>query len=163
MTEQHVSIALTDEQIIAWYQHHTQVWQGYALALALQAGLSPTQAARIFVDPWLMNTTHSIRTQANPQILEQQARQTAEVLSLTYGEDHIHLKSQNENWLITITDIDLEPLERYGVSYKTHIEWIQAQLQLVCEPKGINCSVQMDQKSVSLRFSLLEPQYHHLS
>jgi hypothetical protein len=47
MTQKRSFITLSDEQIFAWYQHHVQVLHGYALALALKAGLSPAEAARL--------------------------------------------------------------------------------------------------------------------
>src|ERR1700730_4241479 len=48
MTQKRSFITLSDEQTLAWYQHHVQVLHGYALALALKAGLSPAEAARLW-------------------------------------------------------------------------------------------------------------------
>lgn len=153
MSQKRSFIMLSDEQTLAWYQHHVQVLHGYALALALKAGLSPAEAARVFVKPWHAGLA-SLPSQATVQILEQQARQTAEILALTHGEEHIHVEHRDDTWLVEVTIGDREPLERYGASLEIHTLWIAEQLRLICEPKGIRCSVWLDQATQSLHLSL---------
>ena len=51
MSENPPIVTLPPDQMIAWYRHRVQVLQGYALALALRAGLSPEEAATVFIDP----------------------------------------------------------------------------------------------------------------
>ncbi len=153
MTEKRSLITLSEEQAIAWYQHHLLVLHGYALTLALKAGLSPAQAAIFFVEPWHSDRV-SIRAQATAQILEQQARQIAEVSALSYGEEHVQLTQQDQNWLVQITIADPEPLERYGASPELHTQWVAEQLRQVCEPKGIRCRVWQDQDRQYIQLSL---------
>ncbi len=153
MTRKHSFVTLSDEQTLAWYQHHVQVLHGYALALALKAGLSPAETARVFVEPWHAGLA-SLPSEATVQILEQQARQTAEILALTHGEERVHVERQGDTWLVEVTIADREPLERYGASLEIHTQWVAEQLRLVCEPKGIRCSVWLDQETQSLHLSL---------
>src|SRR5260370_42251874 len=63
------------EQAIAWLRHHTAVMHAYAFALAQKAGLSPAEAAHLFVDPW--HASMPPQPSATAEILEQQARQIA--------------------------------------------------------------------------------------
>lgn len=153
MTQKPPLITLTAEQRISWYQHHVCVLHGYALALALKAGLSPEEAASFFVEPW-----HSARasqaSQATDQMLEQQARQAAEVLALTYGAEHVQVEHQGETWLVKAIIVDCEPLERYGASLELHARWTAEQLRQVCEPKGILCSTWLARDTQHLQFSL---------
>ena len=153
MTQKRSFITLSDEQMIAWYQHHVQVLHGYALALALKAGLSPAEAARAFVEPWHGGRV-PLPSQATPQMLEQQARQIAEVLALTHGEEHVHAERQDATWKVEVVVGDREPLERYGASLEFHTQWIAEQLRHVCEPKGIRCSVWLEPERPSLQLSL---------
>lgn len=154
MNRQHSLITLSNEQTIAWYQHHVYVLHGYALALAFKAGLSPAEAAAVFVEPWHDGGSVPLPVQVTPQILEQQARQIAEVFALTHGEEQVQVACQDETWSIEVTVSDCEPFERYGASLEMHTQWIAEQLRHVCEPKGILCSVQMDSERVSLHLSL---------
>jgi hypothetical protein len=153
MTQKRSLITLSDEQAMAWYQHHVQVLHGYALALALKAGLSPAEAATAFVEPW-HGARVSLQSQATPQILEQQARQIVEVLALTHGEEYVHAERQDDTWKVEVTVVDREPLERYGASLEIHTQWIAEQLRHVCEPKGILCSVWLDPERQTLLLSL---------
>ncbi len=153
MTQKRSFITLSDEQTIAWYQHHVQVLHGYALALALKAGLSPAEAATAFVEPWHGGRA-SLPSQATLQILEQQARQIAEVLALTHGEEHVQVEHQGDTWRVEVTMVDREPLERYGASLEIYTQWVAEQLRHVCEPKGLRCSVWLDQETQSLHLSL---------
>ena len=123
MSEKGSLIRLSNEQIIAWYQEHVQVMHGYALALALKAGLSAAEAARAFVEPWHVGHA-SVPTRATVEVLEQQARQIAEVLALTHGEEHVHVEQQDDTWLVGVTIVDSEPFERYGVSLEIHTDWV---------------------------------------
>lgn len=153
MTQKRSFITLSDEQTIAWYQHHVLVLHGYALALALKTGLSPAQAARVFVEPWHSNRS-SLPSQATTQILEQQARQIAEVLALTYGENHVQAESQDASWLVKVAIPDTEPFERYGASLEFHVQWVAEQMHEVCEPKGIDCSAWLEKNTLYVRLSL---------
>jgi hypothetical protein len=152
MTEKRSLITLSDQQAIAWYQHHLLVMHGYALSLALKAGLSPVEAASIFVEPWHSNRS-SIHSQATAQILEQQARQIAEVSALTYSE-HVQLVQQGQSWLVQVTIADPEPLERSGASLEHYTQWVKEQLRQVCEPKGILCRVWLDHDRLYIQLSL---------
>lgn len=154
MTQKRSFITLSDEQIFAWYQHHVQVLHGYALALALKAGLSPAEAAKFWCESHWHGGRASLQPQATLQLLEQQTRQIAEVLALTHGEEHVHVEQQGDTWLVEVTIGDREPLERYGASLEIHTQWIAEQLRPVCEPKGIRCSVWLDQATQSLHLSL---------
>ncbi len=154
MTQKHSLITLSDEQTIAWYQHQVQVLQGYALALALKAGLSPVEAAKFWCESHWHAGLASLPSHATLQILEQQARQIAEVLALTHGEEHVHVERQDDTWTVEVTVVDREPLERYGASIEVHTQWIAEQLRHVCEPKDILCSVWLDQETQSLHLSL---------
>ncbi|HEX7736171.1 MAG TPA: hypothetical protein VF458_15060 [Ktedonobacteraceae bacterium] len=155
MSQKHSFITLSDEQAFVWYQHHVQVLHGYALALALKAGFSPAEAASVFVEPRHGSVDlASPPSQATARIIEQQARQVVEVLALTHGEEHIHVEQQDNAWLIEVTIDEHEPLERYGASLEIHAQWIAEQLRLVCEPKGIRCSVWLDPETQSLRLSV---------
>ena len=152
MTQKRSFITLSDEQIFAWYQHHVQVLHGYALALAHKAGLSPAEAARLW-ENWHGGRA-SQQSQATLQIVEQQAKQIAEVLALTHGEEHVHIEHQGDTWWVEVTGLDREPFERYGASLEIHTQWVAEQLRLVCEPKGICCSAWLDQETQSLHLSL---------
>lgn len=153
MKEKRSLITLSDEQSIGWYQHHVQVLHGYALALALKAGLSAAEAATAFVEPWHGGSV-PFPSQATPQMLEQQARQIAEVLALTHGEAHVHAERQDDTWKVEVMVVDREPLERYGASLEFHTQWIAEQLRHVCEPKGILCSVWLDAERQALHLTL---------
>ena len=153
MSQKHSLITLSDDQIIAWYQHHVQVLHGYALALALKAGLSQAEAARVFIEPW-HTSRPSFPSQATPQIVETQAEQTAEILALTHGEEHIHVAHREDTWLVQVMIDDREPFERYGASLESLTQWIAEQLRLVCKPKGIRCSVWLEHEPQSLHISL---------
>src|SRR5258708_4714707 len=72
MTQKRSFITLSDEQSLAWYQHHVQVLHGYALALALKAGLSSAEAARLW-ENWHGGRA-SQPSQATLQMVEQQAK-----------------------------------------------------------------------------------------
>ena len=154
MTQKRPFITLSDEQTLVWYQHHVQVLHGYALALALKAGLSPAEAAKFWCESHWHGGHASLQPSATLQLLEQQARQIAEVLALTHGEEHVHAEQQGDAWRVEITMIDREPLERYGASLEIHAQWIAEQLRHVCEPKGMLCSVWLDQETQSLHLSL---------
>jgi hypothetical protein len=154
MTQKRSFSTLSDEQTLAWYQHHVQVLHGYALALALKAGLSAAEAATFWCESHWHGDQASLQPQATPQLLEQQAKQIAEVLALTHGEEHVHVEQQGDTWLVEVTIGDREPLERYGASLEIHTQWIAEQVRLVCEPKGIRCSVWLDQVTQSLHLSL---------
>lgn len=153
MTQKRSFITLSNEQTIAWYQQHVMVLHGYALALALKAGLSPAEAATVFVEPWHSGRA-SLPSQATTQILEQQARQIAEILALTHGEEHVYVEQQDDTWWVGVTIVDREPLECYGVSLEIHTQWVAEQLRQVCEPKGMLCSVWLDQDTQSIHLSL---------
>ena len=153
MTRKRSFVTLSDGQTLAWYQHHIQVLHGYALALGLKAGLSPAEAARVFVEPWRAGLA-SFPPKATVQILEQQANQIAEILALTHGEESVRVERQDDTWLVGVTIADREPLERYGVSLELHTRWMAEQLRLICEPKGIRCSVWLDQETPSLHLVL---------
>lgn len=157
MTQKRSFITLSAEQTIAWYQHHVLVLHGYALALALKAGLSPAEAASVFVEPW-HNHRVSLQSQATTQLLEQQARQIAEVSALTYGEEHVHVEQQDDIWLVKVAIPDHEPLERYGTSLEVHTQWVAEQLRQVCEPKGIACLVWLEHDIQYTQLSLQVPQ-----
>ncbi len=148
-------ITLTEEQTIVWYQQHIQVLHGYALALSLKAGLSPAEAATFFVTLWHEDYA-SLQSQATPTMLEQQARQIAEVLALTYGDACLALEREGENWLVKVDLALHEPLERYGVSLEYYIQWVAHQLHLVCEAKGILCTVWLEGESQLIRLALQE-------
>ncbi|HEY7349287.1 MAG TPA: hypothetical protein VH599_13315 [Ktedonobacterales bacterium] len=150
MKEKRSLITLSDEQTIAWLQHHVQVLHGYALALALKAGLSPAEAAATFVEPG-----HGDRADLHPPAsLQLQARQIAEALALTHGAEHVHVQHHDNTWSVQVTVIDREPFERYGASLEMHTQWIAEQVRHVCEPKGIRPSVWLDQETLSLHLSL---------
>lgn len=153
MTQKRSFVTLSDEQTLAWYQHHFQVLHGYALALALKAGLSPAEAANVFVEPWQSGKA-LLPSQATARVLEQQARQIAEVSALTYGEEHIHVEQQDHAWRVQVTIPDREPLERYGASLELHTQWVAEQLRQVCEPKGILCSVWLENDMQHIQLSL---------
>lgn len=153
MTQKRSLITLSHEQTLAWYQHHVQVLHGYALALALKAGLGPEEAATVFVEPWHGAQT-PFQSQATPQLLERQAGQIAEVLALTHGEEYVHVEQEGDSWQVEVTVVDREPLERYGASLEIHARWIAEQLRHVCQPKGIDCSVRVDPATQSLHLSL---------
>jgi hypothetical protein len=153
MQEQRSLITLSHEQSIAWYQHHVQVLHGYALALALKAGLSPAEAATAFVGPWHGDRA-PLQSQATLQLLEQQAAQIGEILALTHGEEYVRAERYDDTWKVEVTVVDREPLERYGVSLELHTQWIADQLRQVCEPKGILCSVWLDPHRQSFQVSL---------
>ncbi|MBA2284043.1 MAG: hypothetical protein H0W02_01020 [Ktedonobacteraceae bacterium] len=157
MTQKRSYITLSAEQTIDWYQHHILVLHSYALALALKAGLSPAEAARVFVEPW-HNSGISLQSQATAQLLEQQARQIAEVSALTYGEEHVHVEQQDDIWLIKVVIPDHEPLERYGPSLEVHTQWAAEQLRQVCDPKGIACSIWLENNIQYTQLSLQVPQ-----
>ena len=144
---------LSDEQTIAWYQHHMQVLHSYALALALKAGLSPVEAARFFVEPWHANH-HATSARPTAQLLEQQAKQVASVSALSHGEEQVHLEQQERGWLVEVTIVDREPLERYSVSLEVYTQWVGEQLRQVCELKGIRCAVWLDQDVQFIQLSL---------
>ena len=150
MQEKRSLITLSDEQSIAWYQHHVQVLHGYALALALKAGLSPAEAATAFVEPWHGDRA-PLHSQATLQLLEQQAAQIGEILALTHGEEHVHAERYDDTWRVEVTVVDRELLERYGASLEHHTQWIAEQLRQVCEPKGILCSVWLDPQRQSFQ------------
>lgn len=153
MAQKRSFITLSAEQTLAWYQHHVQVLHGYALALAQKAGLSPEEAAAMFVEPG-HGSQAPLQLQGTLPLLEQQARQIAEALALTHGEKHIHARQQDDTWLVEVTIDDHEPFERYGASLEVHTHWIAEQLRLVCKPKGIRCSVWLEQTPLSLHISL---------
>jgi hypothetical protein len=156
MSEKRSLITLSNEQTIAWYQAHVQVMHGYALALALKAGLSAAEAARVFVEPWHAGHAN-LPSQATVEALERQARQIAEVLALTHGEEQVQVEHQDDaTWRVGVTIVDPEPFERYGVSLEMHTQWVAEQLRLVCEPKGIVCSVRLDQDRQNIQLSLLK-------
>jgi hypothetical protein len=152
MTQKRSFITLSDEQRLAWYQQLVQALHGYTLALALKAGFSPAEAARLW-ENWHGGRA-SQPAQATLQMGEQQAEQIAEVFALTHGEEHIHIEQQDETWLVEVTIADREPLERYGTSLEIYTLWVAEQVRLVCEPKGIRCSVWLDQEQPSLHLSL---------
>ncbi|MBO0780168.1 MAG: hypothetical protein J2P37_15195 [Ktedonobacteraceae bacterium] len=152
MAQKRSLITLTDEQVIAWHRHHSMVLHGYALTLALKAGLSPAEAAGIFVEPWKSGRA-DFPSQVTDQVLEQQARQTAEVSALAYGEEHVEVERQDDTWLVKVVIAHREPLERYGASLERHIQWVAEQLRQVCEPKGIACTIWLDEDRQYMRFS----------
>ena len=152
MSQKHSFVTLSEEQILAWYQHLVQVLHGYTLALALKAGLSPAEAARLW-ENWQGSRTSQV-SHATLEMLERQAEQIAEVFALTHGEEHVRIEQQDETWLVEVTIADREPLERYGASLEFYTQWVAEQLRLVCEPKGIGCSVWLDQETPSLHLSL---------
>ncbi|EFH80938.1 hypothetical protein [Ktedonobacter racemifer] len=153
MSRKHSFVTLSEEQTLAWYQHLVQALHGYTLALTLKAGLSPAEAARLW-ENWHGGRT-SQPSQATLEMVEQQAEQIAEVFALTHGEEHVQIEQQDEAWLVEVTIADREPLERYGASLELYTQWVAEQMRLVCEPKGIRCSVWLDQETPSLHFSLL--------
>jgi hypothetical protein len=153
MSQKYSFVTMSEEQTLAWYQHNVQMMQGYALALALKAGLSPAEAATVFVEPW-HGARAPLQPQATLQILEQQARQIAEVMALTHGEEHIYVEQQDEAWLVEVSEFDREPFERYGTSLEIYSQWIEEQLRHICESKGMRCSVWLDQETQSLHLSL---------
>lgn len=153
MTQKRSFITLTAEQSIAWYQHHVMVMHGYALALALKAGLSPAEAARVFVEQGCSGGG-TLRLQATAQVLERQAWQIAEVLALTYGEEYVRVEQEGEVWLVRVEIVDREPFERYGASVELHTQWVAEQLRQICEPKGIVCAVWLDGNVQCTRLSL---------
>src|SRR5262245_32510547 len=138
MSRKHSFVTLSEEQTLSWYQHLVQAQHGYALALALKAGLSPEEAARLW-ENWHGGTAQA--SQVTLERLERQSEQIAEVFALTHGEEHVHLEQQDETWLVEVTISDREPLERYGASLELYTQWVAEQVRLVCEPKGIRCSV----------------------
>jgi hypothetical protein len=69
MTQKRSLITLSNDQAIAWYQHHVQVLHGYALALALKAGLSPAEAATTFVEPSSMAAECLSKPKPRPRCL----------------------------------------------------------------------------------------------
>ena len=158
MSENPPIVTLPPDQMIAWYQHHVQVLQGYALALALRAGLSPEEAATVFIDPWHAAFA-SLPSSVTPHLLEVQAGQAAEVLALTYGMENVRVYQQEKTWLIEVTDIDPEPCERYGVSLELHSRWIAEQLRPICEAKGIHSSVWLEPERPTLHLSFKEPDH----
>ena len=152
MSRKHSFVTLSEEQTLAWYQHLVQGLHGYTLALALKAGLSPAEAARLWENWHGGRTTQP--SQATLEMVESQAEQIAEVFALTYGEEHVQIEQQDETWLVEVTIADREPLERYGTSLELYTQWVAEQVRLVCEPKGIRCSVWLDQETPSLHLSL---------
>ena len=152
MSRKHSFVTLSEEQTLAWYQHLVRALHGYALALALSAGLSPAEAARLWENWHAGLASHP--SQTTLQMIEQQAKQIAEVFALTHGEEHVQIEQQDETWLVEVTIADREPLERYGASLELHTQWVAEQVRLVCEPKGIRCSVWLDQETPSLHLSL---------
>jgi hypothetical protein len=152
MSRKRSFVTLSEEQTLAWYQHLVQAQHGYTLALALKAGLSPEEAARLW------ENRHGSRTsqpsQATIEIVERQAEQIAEVFALTYGEKYVQIEQQDETWLVEVTIADREPLECYGASLDLYTQWVAEQVRLVCEPKGIRCSVWLDQETPSPHLSL---------
>lgn len=153
MAHKYASVNLSDEQVRAWYQHHIQILHGYALALGLKAGLTPAETARVFVEPWQANRA-ALPSDANVYLLGQQAGQVAEILALTYGAERVRFEQQNASWVVAVTILDCEPLERYGVSLEEYTQWVAEQLRLVCEPKGICCSVWLDQATLVVQLTV---------
>jgi len=142
------------EQALPWLQHHILAWTGYAFALAQQAGLSPEEAARLFMQPMLNEKQTTF--QADAVRLEQQAMQNAVIMAAIHGASNVHLERDEDTWLlkIVVTDVKQE-LETWGVSLEFFARWLGEQARLIGEPKGIVYTTWLDGETLSMQLSLL--------
>lgn len=155
MTHNHVSIdTLPAEEAANWLQSHLTTWTAYACALAQQGKLIPEDAARLFMQPVPLTTGE----QADTQLLERQARQSATVMALMHGSSNVSLEREEDCWLLKATLGALrEHLASWHVELAFFARWLGEQARLVGLAKGIDYTTWLEGDVLHMRLSLLEP------
>jgi hypothetical protein len=144
---------MPEEQAMVWLQHHITTWTGYAFALAQKASLSPEEAARMFMEP--LRAYVGSQTQADSQLLEQQAKQSAATMALMHGQNNVQLDHDEDRWLMkTIITAEKQNLQQWGVSVEFFTRWLGEQARLVGEPKGIVYTTWLEDDMLYIQLTL---------
>ncbi|EFH84344.1 hypothetical protein [Ktedonobacter racemifer] len=154
MTSNHVSIdTLPAEEAANWLQSHLTTWTAYACALAQQGKLSPEDAARLFMQPVSLTAGE----QADAQVLERQARQSATVMVLMHGASNVSLEREDDSWLLKAAlGVLRDHLDSWHVELAFFAHWLNEQARLVGLAKGIDYTTWLEGDVLHMRLSLLE-------
>lgn len=158
MTTRFVPLAvLPAEQGVHTLQMHHITWTGYAYALAQRANLTPEEAARLFMQA--MTPYVVANSSADAAVLEQQARQAAEMMALLHGHANVLLEQTGEVWSLRTTLTELkEGLAIWGIPLEFFARWMGEQARLVGESKGIDYQTWLDGKTLYMQLALRKVQ-----
>ena len=126
---------MTLEETIVLLQQRLTMFTGYAFALAQKAGLTPEEAAQMFMES---HRTSNATLSSSAEMLEQQAQSNAISMAVSNGRSNVRLERDANRWLIKILLTQDRPIiEQWGASLAFLARWLQEQARLIGEPKGI--------------------------
>ena len=140
--------ALPPDQQIESLRHHVLMFTGYALFMAAKMGLSPDEAATLFMQPLLIST--------RVVSLEDQAKGDALRISMIHGSENVSLHREDLGWLIQIRiGDDKSILEQWGAPVSFWAAWLDQQSQLISKAKGIKYVIWLESDILNIQLGTM--------
>jgi hypothetical protein len=126
-------------------------FSGYAFGLAQRAGLSPEEAARLFVERAHAGVPSAERDATAEEVARWVVR-NALALQMIHGQVTVRRDGDVWTMIVNVTD-DAPSLEAWGAGLDFWLGWLAEQTRLISAHHGFESSVWREDADVHLRFA----------
>lgn len=143
------------EEKVERLRYHWTHYVGYAFALAQRAGMSPEEAARLWMEPFLSGREE--RPERTPQELERWVRENAAAMQIFHG--NARLEREGNIWIMRVSlEEDRQNLELWGAALDFFGRWAGEQVRLLGTVQGFKARGWLEGETMCFRFEVMEQQ-----